>query len=129
MYLSKGIESIAGEKFELVGLLPTWTRMLPRLKSLGYVEVTFTKDSLFGPEGRQIRGHEFHYSELIGDPLKDNQWTTAYRLRRRPTAIENFEGFQRGNILASYVHGHFASRPDSVSHFVSVCKNVKRQEK
>ncbi len=129
MYLSKGIESIAGEKFELVGLLPTWTRMLPRLKSLGYVEVTFYKDSLFGPEGRQIRGHEFHYSELIGDPLGDNQWTTAYRLRRRPTAIENFEGFQRGNMLASYVHGHFASRPDSVSHFVSVCKNVKRQEK
>ncbi len=56
MYLSKGIESIDGEKFELVGLLPTWTRMLPRLKSLGYVEVTFTKDSLFGPEGRQYQG-------------------------------------------------------------------------
>ena len=129
MYLSKGIESLAGEKFELVGLLPSWTRMLPRLKSLGYVEATFSKDSLFGPEGRQIRGHEFHYSELIGDPLEDNHWTAAYRLKRGPTAIENFEGFQRGNILASYVHGHFASRPDSVSHFVSVCKNVKRQEK
>ncbi len=125
MYLSKGIESTDGEKFELVGLLPSWTRMLPRLKFLGYVEVTLTKDSLFGPAGRQIRGHEFHYSELIGDPLGDNQWSAAYRLRRRPTSIENFEGFQRGNILASYIHGHFASRPDSVSHFVSVCKTVK----
>lgn len=126
MYLSKGIESLAGEKFDLVGLLPSWTRMLPRLKSLGYVEVTFTKDSLFGAEGRQIRGHEFHYSELIGDPLQDNQWTTSYRLRRQPSEIENFEGFKHGNILASYVHGHFASRPESVSHFVSICKNVKR---
>jgi len=129
MYLSKGIESIDGEKFELVGLLPTWTRMLPRLKSLGYVEVIFMKDSLFGAKGRQIRGHEFHYSELIGDPLQNSHWAWAYRVRRRPKEPEHFEGFQRGNILASYVHGHFASKPDSVSHFVSVCKNLKCQEK
>ena len=129
MYLSQGIEARNGEKFELVGLLPSWTRMLPRLKSLGYVEITLTKDSLFGCKGSQIRGHEFHYSELIEDPIQNNQWTTAYRLSRPLRGIHQFEGFQWGNLLVSYVHGHFASRSDSVTHFVRVCNNLKRQEK
>jgi len=121
MYLSEGIESMDGKRFEMAGILPARTRMLNRLKTLGYVEVTLSGDSLFGPRGMQLRGHEFHYSELVGDPVEDRQWNHRYELRRVRLETTTLEGYQYGSILASYVHAHFASRPDAVEHFVSLC--------
>ena len=125
MYLSQGIESLDGRRYPLVGLLPTWTRMLERLKSLGYVEVELAADSLFGARGEKFRGHEFHYSELAGNPLSNGDWTAAYGVLRRRAELMASEGFQRGRILASYVHAHFASRPALVDRFVSICAERK----
>lgn len=128
MYLSQGIESRSGERVRLVGLLPLWTRMLDRLKSLGYVEATLVNDSLFGKQGAQLRGHEFHYSELVGDPPQDSPWTAAYRIRHRRAQSDLTEGFQSGSVLASYVHAHFGSRPDAVEHFVAACREAANQD-
>jgi cobyrinic acid a,c-diamide synthase len=124
MYLSQGIESRDGKRHSLTGLLPVWTKMLDRLKSLGYVEVTLADDSLFGRRGAVLRGHEFHYSELLGDPCETGGWTPVYGVRHRRSDAETPEGFQNGNVLLSYVHLHFASRSDAVRHFVSVCAHA-----
>jgi cobyrinic acid a,c-diamide synthase len=121
MYLSQGIESRDGTRIPLVGLLPFWTKMLERLKSLGYVEFTLSEESLFGKAGDQLRGHEFHYSEIVDDATGGNEWHDVYRGQRRRSDAILREGFQRGQTLASYVHVHFASRPHSVGHFVSKC--------
>ena len=59
MYLSQGIEGREGEWHDLVGLLPARTKMLPRLKSLGYVDVTLEKDSLFGIGGSNCAATSF----------------------------------------------------------------------
>jgi cobyrinic acid a,c-diamide synthase len=124
MYLSRGIESLDGKLYPMVGLLPWRTRMLARRKSLGYAEVTLTEDSLFGPPGTRLRGHEFHYSELVADLSQRDDWNTAYLMNHRRSEVPRSEGFQRGRILASYVHTHFASRPDSVNHFVAECRTA-----
>lgn len=123
MYLSLGIETRNDERYPLTGLLPVWTRMLDRLKSLGYAEVTLAGDSLFGRRGSVLRGHEFHYSELLGDPAEDGTWTPVYRVQYRRTDADTLEGFQMGNILLSYVHLHFASRSDAVGHFVAIARD------
>ncbi len=122
MYLCRGIERVDGKRFELAGILPVWTKMLDRLKSLGYVEVTLAEDSLFGKRGASFRGHEFHYSELLEDPSGYNGWRTAYRISRRRVDAVSAEGFQLGKVLASYVHAHLASRWELVNHFVSLCQ-------
>lgn len=122
MFLSQGIESRDGDRLSMVGLLPRWTRMLERRKSLGYVEVTLTRDSLFGREGSTLRGHEFHYSELVGNPADDEQWSPTYLIKHRRTDNAAAEGYQRGRVLTSYVHLHFASRPGAAEHFVSTCR-------
>jgi len=100
--------------------------MLKRVKSMGYVEVTLTQESLFGAKGWKLRGHEFHYSDLIDDPTQDGAWRAAYRMKRCRTEKPVPEGFQRGRTLVSYVHIHFASRPASVERFVSMCRRVPR---
>jgi cobyrinic acid a,c-diamide synthase len=121
MYLTQGIETIRGERYPMVGLLPIWSRMLNRLKSLGYVEVTLTNNSLWGERAAVLRGHEFHYSELIGPPLDDPRWTQVYRIKRRRSEKILTEGFQNNNVLASYIHLHWASQPRNVETFVNQC--------
>lgn len=126
MLLSQGIETTDGRRCEMVGLLPGWTRMLDRLRSLGYVEVTLQEESLFGRPGEKLRGHEFHYSVLTDDPCGDGKWTTVYRLRRMRSEESSREGFQHKLTLASYIHAHFASHPEAVEHFVSICRKSRR---
>lgn len=122
MYLSEAIETLDGRRCEMLGLLPAQTRMLDRLKSLRYVEVELTEESLFGPAGATLRGHEFHYSEMPGDPCDGSEWQAVYRARRRRDEASFPEGFQYGSILASYIHLHFGSNPDAVRHFCDLCR-------
>jgi cobyrinic acid a,c-diamide synthase len=120
MYLSRGIEA-DGRFYPLAGVLPARTRMLTGKKALGYVEVALTEDSLWGRRGDVLRGHEFHYSELIDDPVSDPAWRKVYSLRRRRTDTVETEGYQNGAILASYLHLHYASRPAAVARFLERC--------
>jgi cobyrinic acid a,c-diamide synthase len=124
MYLAQGIETRDGKSHNLVGLFPAWTRMLDRLRSLGYVEVTLAHDSLFGNQGDKLRGHEFHYSELIREEWQESGWTAAYLGEHRRVAEAVPEGFQKGRILVSYIHMHFASRPESIKRFLSLCRET-----
>ncbi len=117
IYLSQGVEE-EGQKFPLVGSMPVWTRMLKKRKALGYVEVTLEQDSLFGRCGEVFRGHEFHYSELVESPTGRDGWQAVYRLKQNRTGNCSAEGYQKGNILASYAHLHLASRPDALAHFI-----------
>ncbi len=118
MYLSQGIETLDGGRKPLVGLLPVWTKMCRRLRILGYVEIGLMKDSLFGPEGTTLRGHEFHYSELMADPCQDREWQAIYQVRRRRSENIIQEGFQKGNVLAGYAHLHWAGRPKAIKSFI-----------
>jgi len=121
MYLSESLETTDGDCFEMVGVLPVKTRMLPRLKTLGYVSVTLRQDSLWGVSGTELRGHEFHYSEMLGDPLNGCGWVGVYEARNSRAEPSEARGFQKGNILASYVHLHFTSRPGAAECFIRRC--------
>jgi cobyrinic acid a,c-diamide synthase len=136
MYLAEGLQTLDGRRHALAGVLPLWTLMLPRRKALGYVEVTLTHEALGGARGAALRGHEFHYSELLGDPagtdtnsrqfgnwlsVPAGAWRTVYSVQSRREPEPAAEGFQRGRVLASYVHVHFASRPEAVRNFVAQC--------
>ena len=120
MYLSKGIET-KGKHFAMVGVLPVETRMLKRRKSLGYVEATLRGDSLWGANGDVFRGHEFHYSELVEAPAGTDGWKKIYSITSRRATDATVEGYQKGNVLASYAHLHYASRPGAVDHFIQKC--------
>ncbi len=121
MYLSRGLLEAGGRFHPFLGILPARTRMLDGKKALGYVEITLTADSLWGRCGDVFRGHEFHYSELIDDPVADPAWRTVYALRRRRSEAVEAEGFQKEAILASYTHLYYASLPAAIDHFIAHC--------
>ncbi len=122
MYLGRAIESTGGQRLPTAGVLPIVTRMLRRCKSLGYVEASLSQDSLWGPAGAILRGHEFHYSEIIEDDSAGNGWHNAYTVCGSRRGNAETEGFQKGNILAGYVHLHWASNPELAAHFIARCK-------
>lgn len=118
MYLCRDLETQEGIIYPMVGVIPASTRMLDRLKSLAYVDVTLNADSLWGVRGATLRGHEFHYSELTADPTENTEWTTVYTLKRRRCDNDTQEGFQNGRVLASYTHLHLAARPEMLKYFM-----------
>lgn len=123
MYLGRSVRTLDGNVLPLAGVLPIDTEMLPRLKTLGYVEALLAADAVLGLAGGKVRGHEFHYSHITADDTAAAGWHSVYRLtRRRSDVIAPLEGFIRGNVQASYVHVHFASAAGIAAAFVQHCK-------
>ena len=116
MYLGQQLH-VADSSYPLCGVLPFSTKMPARLK-LAYVQVV-TTGGLFGP-GRRVRGHLFHHSEMDGVPPRD----CCYRLQTVKGDLSE-EGYQVGNVLASYVHLHFASNPALATAIVDACKTFR----
>jgi cobyrinic acid a,c-diamide synthase len=128
IYLCQAIATLEGQRYPLLGLLPAEARMGARRKRLGYVEVTLTQESHWGGPGERLRGHEFHYSELLSDPSVEAGWAAIYRRARRngqPAAPEGYYHQER-RILASYVHLHLAGRPAALDHFIAFCAGADR---
>jgi cobyrinic acid a,c-diamide synthase len=120
MYLSEKITDRDGKEWPMVGVLPFSTRMLPKLKRLGYKEVTLLDDTCLGKKGDTLRGHEFHYSEICGDPECDKVYNVLSR-----SGKQNIEGYVSGSVLASYIHLHLGSLPGAASHFVNTMRKSK----
>ena len=119
MYLSRCLQTSDGAAHEMVGLLPLETVMEPKLRSLGYREVTTQQPTLLGPAGTSFRGHEFHYSALV-DP---DACPTAYTWTGRRGS--GTCGYMAGNVLASYVHAHWGSNPQIVENIINACSTAE----
>lgn len=117
MYLTRSIRDPDGRVYEMVGLFPTEARMLKKRKTLGYVEVRMTEDCLLGRAGWTLRGHEYHYSELTDDLLKEGVRGVYEVLSPKDKAVRR-EGYHYRNVLASYVHLHFGSNEKAAQCFV-----------
>ncbi len=124
MYLTRAIRTLDGARHEMVGLLPTEARMREKLQALGYVEVETQARTLLGGAGTRFRGHQFRYSEL--DPPRWGELEPVYALRRRRGGETSPEGCRVGNVVASYVHAHWASNPNVAEAFVDACQRFRR---
>jgi cobyrinic acid a,c-diamide synthase len=123
MYLSSAIRTVGGEVFPMVDLVAGETVMAQTIQALGYAEVETTQPTLLGPAGERFRGHQFRYSSLNSPlPLQ-----CAYRVATRRRKDTFAEGYVRDNVLASYVHAHWASNPRLAENFVASCAAYRRR--
>jgi cobyrinic acid a,c-diamide synthase len=93
----------------MAGVVPVDGTMTDRL-TLGYRSGTTTVDTVLGPAGTAVRGHEFHYSTT--DPTGDALDLTGRHGRGR-------SGFATDRVLASYLHLHLAATPHLAEAFVA----------
>ncbi|MER9915869.1 MULTISPECIES: cobyrinate a,c-diamide synthase [unclassified Mesorhizobium] len=75
MVLGEALEDAAGETHAMLGLLGHSTSFAKRKMNLGYREARLRAACPLGPQGALIRGHEFHYAQMIAtgndEPLAD----------------------------------------------------------
>jgi len=118
MYLCRAIYDREGRAWPMVGLVPVACRMEERLVGMGYRQGQAVRRSLLFVSGEQVRGHEFHYSRLVEMP-SDFPW--AYQLEDS-RGSRGPEGYAQGNLLASYLHLHFAGLPGAARRFLAACR-------
>lgn len=111
----------SGTEYPMAGVLSGYTRLTGRLK-MGYREVIALQANAMLKKNEKARGHEFHYSEWIRLE-SDNAF--AYTIQPRLGGEPQPEGFSKKNLLASYVHLHFASNPNLAGNFVNACQAWK----
>ncbi|BAS29326.1 cobyrinate a,c-diamide synthase [Limnochorda pilosa] len=116
LYLCRELVDFQGRRYPMVGLVRGTARMQERLAALGYVEVEGTGSSFLLEPGEVARGHVFHHS--VFEP--EGTLLPPYRIRNRrdPGAA----GHAVGNLLASYVHLHFASNPRLAPRLVEAAR-------
>jgi cobyrinic acid a,c-diamide synthase len=125
MYLTEAIIDLEGQRHPMAGLVPGLTRMQPQLMSLGYRVVEALANNFLLPQGACTRGHEFHWS-LWENPADIPVW----RLHpRRQGDSSRLEGYFRDNLVASYVHLHFAYDLQLAQNFAAACRSWQKCKK
>jgi cobyrinic acid a,c-diamide synthase len=112
MYLCASLTDLAGVCRPMVAAVPAQASMQQRLQRIGYYLGVLQADSILGAAGTPLRGHAFHYSSCVYERTQ-----TAYLLNGQ------VEGYCRGNLLASYLHLHFAGCPQVVEHWLRRCRH------
>jgi cobyrinic acid a,c-diamide synthase len=106
LYLTKALDGAP-----MCGVLDATATMTPKL-TLGYRSAVAVSDSVIARAGERVRGHEFHRTEVTpghgGTPAW--RWSTS-----------GPEGFVHGSRVASYLHLHWAGRPEQAARFVRAC--------
>lgn len=120
MYLSRGITDFEGHFYPMAGVFPFKTAMRKKLSRLGYRSVSLREGSFFGPSGTELRGHEFHYSEIAGSAAEGP--AKVYTVRDGSGRDTGIEGYRFRNTLASYIHLHFGSNPGCAQNLVHFAK-------
>lgn len=103
MYLGDSLTTKDGKTYPMCGCLPYKTIMKSRFQSLGYTEASPVDDFLFLKKGEALRGHCFHYSEMIMD---DNSSVSSFYYGE---PVMKAKGYRLRNTVASYFHLHLAS--------------------
>ncbi len=121
MFLMEKIKDFKGNRYSGLGIIPGEVRMTKKLAALGYVKATSELDTILLSTSEEIRGHEFHWSEMEGIPEKN----AAYTLVGGRGQDGRKEGFAYENLLGSYVHLHLRSNPNAAQGFISSCHKYK----
>ncbi|HVA78445.1 MAG TPA: cobyrinate a,c-diamide synthase [Candidatus Binataceae bacterium] len=126
MYLCEAIRTLDGRQWPMASLLPGVAVMQPRLQALGYVEVETRAETFLGAAGIRFRGHQFRYSalEATGGSIRAS---CSYRVTPRWGGGAFDEGFTAGNVVASYVHAHWASNPGIARGLVAACESFRKR--
>lgn len=137
MYLTQSVD-----QREMVGFLQGHCEKQETLGPFGYVTLVGEKDSLLGPKGTRVKGHEFHYYRCI-HKKEDRQ--TAIQEESQEKSIrycqgEDFQavkpngkqwrcGYAFDHFYGGFPHLSFQSEPKVVQSFLERCRVFQTSNK
>jgi len=91
------------ETFPMAGIFPFDVAVEKRPQGHGYTVMECVRDNPFLARGSVLKGHEFHYSRIIGD---HSVFPLVFRLKKGHGIVAGWDGICYKNVLASYSHVH-----------------------
>lgn len=120
MYLMEKLVDFDGKEYAMAGIIPASVQMNRKLQMVGYVEAELCHDTVLGPRGRKLHGHEFHFSSEL--PQKEVDEARAFTFTRMRNGARYAAGYATETVLGSYLHLHFAGCPEAAEAFVEACR-------
>lgn len=119
MYLGRTLRTEDGHTHSMANVIPVDVAMDGQIHRFGYRQLMTLEDSILSPRGQFYRGHEFHWSRIVGH---NGGLKSAYQMQNAEGDLIGYEGFVAPNLLASYVHLHFGQNPLLTEKLVSHCR-------
>ena len=95
----------------MCGVLDVRAAMTPKL-TLGYRRAVAASDSVLAQAGDVVHGHEFHRTATDPPAGRQPAWRFTTGIR---------EGHVNRNVVASYLHTHWAGHPAAAARFTAAC--------
>lgn len=102
MYLTRTVHH--ERSFRMAGILPGDAIMTKKIQGLGYVNAEVSAHDSILPFGRNVLGHEFHYSTVTAD--RDAQF--ALQLTRGRGIDGSHDGLWSEMAIGTYTHAYFS---------------------
>lgn len=102
MFLCRSICNDRGS-FPMTGIFPFDVVMEKKPQGHGYTVLECVNDNPYFARGESLKGHEFHYSRLIGH---DSAFPFVFRLSKGHGIMAGWDGLCYKNVLANYSHIH-----------------------
>ncbi|ADQ15606.1 cobyrinate a,c-diamide synthase [Halanaerobium hydrogeniformans] len=119
MYLCSSIKNFNGKSYAMTSILPLEVEMEDSLQEMGYREIESISDNILFKKGEKARGHVFHYSKISG-PINEQELNYQYKASKGGYSVND-------NVLASYLHLHFASNPKIVENILQSAVKYKQK--
>ena len=100
MVLGEGLVDAEAQRHAMLGLLSHATSFAKRKMNLGYRQARLKAGSALGPTGAAVRGHEFHYAQVI-EPGADEPLAEIADGLGNPLGLS---GGRRGNVTGTFFH-------------------------
>lgn len=118
MYLLDAIEQVP-----MCGVLRGDAERKLRLVRFGYVEAETRRDSVLGPAGTVLRGHEFHRYDCDFNGADCTLTKPVTGHGRAATSARSYEGiYLTDSLAAGFPHFYYWSNPAALAHFLDACR-------
>ena len=114
MYLSRSLKH-GSRVYPMVGALPIDVLHTEKPDGHGYVRGVIDRANPFFESGFELKGHEFHYSKIVGG-IKDV--VTVCALERGKGVGMKRDGIHCHNVVATYTHLHALGTPELAEGFM-----------
>ena len=123
MFLCRSIER-RNRSYPMTGIFPYDVVLEEKPQGHGYTVLECVRDNPYFDVGTTFKGHEFHYSRLIGcEPTLP----FVFRLKKGHGIVAGWDGICYKGVLASYSHIHAVGNEHWSAAMVSAATNFRQE--
>jgi len=126
MYLGETLV-LRQHRYPMCGVLPVTFGFSRKPQGHGYTMVDVDRPNPYFDVGCQLRGHEFHYSQVL--EWRGDDGDTAFSMKRGNGFAHKRDGLCRRQVLATYTHLHALGAPSWAPAVVNQARLYRNRTK